>query len=336
VPRDQNLAVLGHPGLQKQLPKIDSVFLAQDVLIASSPSCKWKAPRGKNLHGYPVHARCWNLIELVVGANNVGEHLDVLMQALRRQFRHRIGPPQVWWELEGCNEGSRVHQDPVRIVAVRNLLKTAAQEVRGVPIKRHDTRQASRRSAALGWSPFERYRIYLRLEIQYLILHWLDRRDIDALHEAFSGTASEWRLPDSYWMRRAHRFFPIYEIQDLLDRARNSTGAGTDRRVEVNWEYLCLEGEELVKTSEALWNRGRIMKILGRTKKLFDRMVVEKEKGDESFDGGGYYEENSNDNDNGRESETDDLYEENIYPCYAMDCKCAASHASYDGLRLLP
>ncbi|KAL1983047.1 hypothetical protein VTN96DRAFT_530 [Rasamsonia emersonii] len=90
VPRDRNAAVLGWPWKQPRKGAIESVFLAEDLQMTSYYQGPW--PRRPERYGYPVHARCWSLIERFIGPD-VEMHLATFVEALRRRFRKRINPP---------------------------------------------------------------------------------------------------------------------------------------------------------------------------------------------------------------------------------------------------
>ncbi|KAL2006514.1 hypothetical protein VTN00DRAFT_9182 [Thermoascus crustaceus] len=88
------------------------------------------------------------------------------------------------------------------------------------------------------------------LDVKLLFLDYLD-------HKAIRNTiaALGWEIPDSYWRSR----FPkdlIFEVEEIGTR-------------EIDWQYLFLKIESLLKNSDALLNRRRIMKVLEGTKKIF-------------------------------------------------------------------
>lgn len=48
------------------------------------------------------------------------------------------------------------------------------------------------------------FRIRLLEELQFLIWDFLDRADVDVLHQEFTGE-SQWTMPDTYWVSRAEK-----------------------------------------------------------------------------------------------------------------------------------
>ncbi|KKA20507.1 hypothetical protein T310_5451 [Rasamsonia emersonii CBS 393.64] len=190
VPRDRNAAVLGWPWKQPRKGAIESVFLAEDLQMTSYYQGPW--PRRPERYGYPVHARCWSLIERFIGPD-VEMHLATFVEALRRRFRKRINPPNFDvpdgnfdlypTRYETLSSKTRyLFRDPVQIPQVGRLLKNAVitKKTRQLPLqdrdgereeritKQYDIRQSSRRLLALGRSPFGA--VDLPLDIQYLIL----------------------------------------------------------------------------------------------------------------------------------------------------------------------
>jgi hypothetical protein len=262
---------------------IESVFLADDIQKTSY----WEGqePRKPQRYGYPVHARCWSLVELLIGPE-VEMYLETFVEALQRRFRKEILDPMylldqdngVYIILEkslpqlGLGPGSYeydpeireellsdetryLHRDPLQIPGLECLLKNAA-------IKKQTP---DRDGGPLVQGPFDF--IGLPLEIQYLVLDHLDLDEVATLHVAFTGRF-ELRVSDSYWKRRAPGKL-IYEIQDFKDIEDNKSDT------EVDWEKLCLRAEQFVQTSEHLKNRQRIMINLEGIRDLFYELIKE-------------------------------------------------------------
>jgi hypothetical protein len=282
VPRNKDAAAIGLIRLWEIWKRLELVYFAED-LQGTSYYCgqDGKLPN-PTPHGYPVHARCWSLIERVIGPD--AEHLEVLLQALRRRFRKRVNPEgwSRWWYYEGTfaygNDRQAVidirYRDPVGIPGVKEMLENT-------------TRKSIPGSHSHLSYPFS---VPLPLELQYLIWEKFSRSDVVALHEAFTGKW-EWRLPESYWMKRTP-ITQIFEIKDhILMMNQNPTGPSDVEMIDIDWESLCLQAEELVQTSENLQNRRRITRILEGTRAVFCSLMrkgelekdEDKEEGEEGI-----------------------------------------------------
>ena len=112
------------------------------------------------------------------------------------------------------------------------------------------------------------FRIRLPEELQFLIWDFLDRADVDALHQAFTGK-SQWTMPDTYWISRAAKSTTIFEIQDLFFEIKRHN------HTNVDWESLCLQAQELTLTAETLQNRRRVLRILERTNKFWSGLRMQ-------------------------------------------------------------
>lgn len=110
VPRDREQAIIGNP----------------DVSTRSHKAGFFKDTVG--LRGYPIHARCWTLIERVIGAR-AEERLDVLIRVLRESWCYDDFPELI---VGRKREGGRLDEvfaslrvssnDPVHILAVRYII----------------------------------------------------------------------------------------------------------------------------------------------------------------------------------------------------------------------
>lgn len=248
VPPDRDRAIIGrHRYRRRASTKLEAVLPDESMLPPAISPFYWDNNKKKKakttndnnprLYGYPIHARCWTLIEQVIGPGVAERHLELFLQTLKQQFRKRINPARSWAQdawfgryperyVAMTAKIRYLYRDPVRIPAVRDLLNTAVQRKpkpkpkpqsngsRRIKRRREDddddeaitrqytTRRISRFSSALGRSPFGPA-IDLPMDVQCLILDQLDRHDFAMLHEAFSGPAAEWRMPDSYWRSSA-------------------------------------------------------------------------------------------------------------------------------------
>lgn len=230
-----------------------------------------------------MHAHCWNLLERLIIQGQAEKHLDKLVEALRLSFRKQIiDPPwlldqdeirmRVGYDLPRFNlkpgdeiaynpeiayevvddETRYLHRDPVRITEVDCLLKKALlslSEKKRKKKSRGDTIMTTKHPfAALG----------LALKLQYLVLDHLDCHDVAMLHAAFAAPL-ECAVSDSYWIKRAPQK-AVYEIQDFIN---------DEKKNRVDWEYLCLEAEQIVQTSEQLKNRQRNLHVIKEANYIF-------------------------------------------------------------------
>ena len=263
VPRERTRAVIGTPTSKVDIDSLEPVVLAEDLQQTTYFIDKKLTPPPTKF-GYPVHARCWSLCERVVGPD-VEQHLESFLETLRRRFRKRISPQRnpgkdasfacYGRPFRGIGPKTRfLYRDPFVIPAVDEL------------VERYSLVDAGPGYQCLYHYPF---RIRLPEELQFLIWDFLDRADVDVLHQAFTGK-SQWTMPDTYWVSRAAKSTTIFEIQDLYLEAKRKHNQDHHRHhTTVDWESLCFQAEELTLTSEAHQNRRRILRILERTNKLW-------------------------------------------------------------------
>jgi hypothetical protein len=298
VPQDRNAALFAWNWYHEIEEGLDYVYLAEDLQQTSYYySAKEKGPpRKRQKHGYPVHARCWSLIEHLICRKEAEANLETLLEALRQQFQKQILEPP--WYLDECGFPKISPEYDVPSIGLKAGFEYYYDFATWYLVQRDETwckmqggetRYLSRDPVRISevecllkgalLSPVSKEEetitkkypgpfsvvIGLALEIQYLILDHLDRHDITMLHAAFSGQF-EWRVSDSYWIQRAPRKL-IYEIQDFITNLEGMTGAVVD------WEDLCLQAEQLVQTSEQLRNRQRILDVLEGTRDIFYEMI---------------------------------------------------------------
>lgn len=70
-----------------------------------------------------------------------------------------------------------------------------------------------------------------------------------------------WQMPDAYWYYRLRKVI-FFEFNDL------EIASG-----DVDWQFVCLESERLLKHSHQLLDRQHILEILEETKRLFFEAV---------------------------------------------------------------
>ena len=199
VPRERTRAVIGTPTSKVDIDSLGSVVLAEDLQQTTYFIDKKLTPPPTKF-GYPVHAQCWSLCKRVVGPD-VEQHLVSFLETLRRRFRKRISPQRNPGKdasfachgrpSRGIGPKTRfLYRDPFVIPAVVNEL-----------IERYSFGDAGPGCQCHYHYPF---RIRLLEELQFLIWGFLDRADVDVLHQEFTGE-SQWTMPDTYWVSRAEK-----------------------------------------------------------------------------------------------------------------------------------
>jgi hypothetical protein len=88
---------------------------------------------------------------------------------------------------------------------------------------------------------------YLPYNIRYVILDYLDYRDISNLKKAI-----QYPILDGYWRSRAAVYL-IGEMNEIVED-------------DLNWEYLCMEIEKIDDTTDIFRSRYHILRILGDIK----------------------------------------------------------------------
>lgn len=96
------------------------------------------------------------------------------------------------------------------------------------------------------------------LDIQYIILDLLDRRELARVKKVM-----HWPIGEHYWRHRAPRTL-LYELRDVPK---------DDNRV--NWEYLCLGAEKLLAFNQQLTSRVKVFDLLLGPRKVFRRLLRE-------------------------------------------------------------
>lgn len=196
--------------------------------------------------GLPIHIHCWSFIKLFIGPL-AEENLECLALVLYARFRDlKFGT------MQDQNQGNNSGEDPLRIPLIAKAIHTGRQRRKKGIEKRTSKKVASRLS-------------HLPLEVLYMILDMLSCSDLSFLFQVVEMT-----VPDRYWQSRAPRSL-IFELSD------------TKTTEECDWEYLCLQIENLVKDSAtatsgpleklqyALSGRRRMMGILQETTATFLR-----------------------------------------------------------------
>lgn len=200
-------------------------------------------------HGFPIHAHCWSMIRLIVGESAENE-LDLFLEVLHQRWKMEPQP----FELGNCvrerfwfanhferdaNIELRAIWDPVNIPEIRSAIRRSR-------LRSFKRRNASSRCLS---------KLSLSLDVLLQILDYLQAADIENLL-----SATHWQVPDFYWRSRFPRKL-IFEAEELI----------SNKTENINWEFLYLEVEKLVRNERllGLQNRQRIFRILEGTKELF-------------------------------------------------------------------
>jgi hypothetical protein len=247
VPGDKNLALFG-----EQVPEEDPWTKLHIDVFASGLRRAHEYP-----YGYPIHARCWDLIERVFGGREVVEnHLGCLLHALQQRWTEEV--EAVRWQFDWLllvdederqspfteNRVQIAFHDPMKIPALHDLIEKSSRR------RERFRRTRARRMVFLDVG-YERFG--LLTEIKWLIVDCLDYKTIPHALRAFG-----WILPDSYWYQRLSGL--IFEVEDV-------------KFENVDWQFLCLEVEKFLEFSPELKNRQRVMRLLQKAKNIFLEQV---------------------------------------------------------------
>ncbi|KAL1969746.1 hypothetical protein VTN77DRAFT_8299 [Rasamsonia byssochlamydoides] len=238
VPRDRNRALIGYPHSGGRSNKTIKVHAA-----------RFHYPKKLQYpYGCLIHARCWDLIERLLGPRAENQ-LEVLIHVLRQRwdrsdfslYDRGFIPwehPEKW--AEALTEETFAFRDPVKIPALRALIDEGLQRRLREPMKRRTRR----------WRPLFRAVERLTtsrpfpLDTEYMILDRLGCEDIPNVLRAFG-----WQIPDAYWFARLRKDL-LFELDDLKI-------ADT----EMDWQFLCLGTEQLLTCSPEPLNRQRVLPI---------------------------------------------------------------------------
>lgn len=201
---------------------------------------------GGHLKGYPVHSRCWDLIEHKFGPLAT-LRLDLIATALRKQWYDiipRISHPQLptslrynFRQYQGVEDNDQV-EDPMFIPKLDTLL----QDCTNLPA--NDSQEIV--SLDILSSKYN-----IPLEITYLIADRLNLRDTYNMLAAFGG-----KFPVDYWKRHIPSTDIIFELKKF----------DSDSFL---WPYISVEIESRgVMETYGIWNRKRILAMLNLINQL--------------------------------------------------------------------
>lgn len=200
--------------------------------------------------GYLIHARCWSLLEHIVGPVD-DEKLPFLFSALKRRYSEgpmvvdRLSHFLTNSEYPFLRVPTFYDSDPWKISAVRDLFIKSREGIVNGPLA--STSLAQDNDDTILQHPLA----LLPVEIKLLILDQLGPDDASSMVRAWN-----WVTPDSYWKLR----FP----SDILFEIKNE-----DMNYPVDWMSLCFAAEKMIDVSYGVRNRRRIFKILERTKMYY-------------------------------------------------------------------
>jgi hypothetical protein len=217
-------------------------------------------------HGYPIHARCWEMIERLMKQHNLDSRLDTLTMILRQTWdepkdlstqRAKAGVPPVWAQDYGVSDQAMekvsggylfwTWTDPVDVKAVKDLLTESS--------KRASSNKLNLEAAGTIMGAYQDVQISkLPLDIKLLVLDCLKCRDIANLLEGLS-----WEIPNSYWRSRLPGH--MFETENL------TPGQPFD------WQFFALGIEALLETCPGLRNRQRIYQRIEVIKHRFKNPV---------------------------------------------------------------
>ncbi|KAK2761588.1 hypothetical protein FQN54_001416 [Arachnomyces sp. PD_36] len=252
-------------------PHRDQLFVGVPDQRPSQPGklmgifpARWHGPNSLFPYGYPMHARCWHLIEKLLGPD-AAKDLESVVHALQNLSNdscfQTYGHPHITTQdVEPWTHQSMGFYDPVKIPALRSVIDES--------IKRRHAEYLTSNPGNSDAGIFQNVRRTpgrhnLPLDIQWMILDLLEYNDIPSLLRALG-----WVLPDVYWERRLPKNL-IFELEDLKKDES-----------EFDWQFLCLGVEKLLRTSPELLNRQRLFPILAKMSELFHVEAARKENHD--------------------------------------------------------
>lgn len=222
-------------------------------------------------HGFPIHAHCWALAERIIG-ENAEKDLELLVWILQQRWEDeqllkesRLMTDwlteRIWQSNVSEFEMTRnliAVRDPLAVQEAFDLIRRSGQVyadrvemdalIRGMKALNTTTttkaQEKAKKTSTLALS--------LPGEILSLVLDRLHHRDIRRALEA-----TGWQIPDSYWRCRLRQGL-IFELDDV----------GPDAHLD--WQFLCLEAEQLMEESFGLMNRQRICNALEEVKQKLD------------------------------------------------------------------
>ncbi|KAK2756557.1 hypothetical protein FQN54_005450 [Arachnomyces sp. PD_36] len=223
----------------------------RDDRIAIYPARLWGHQYRNYPDGYPIHAHCWTMMERVIGPD-AENNLDILLKVLTQRWdteppnfvitRHRPGADAKKYPPEEIY----TTWDPTDVPEVQAVI-------------RQYTRQNSSEETKLGNSNFRNLGVLdLPLDIIFQIFDYISAADTESIL-----TATQWKLPNSYWRSRFPRKL-IFEIDEFISPETEDPG--------VDWAFLCLGIEKLLENERVygLQSRQRIFRILQSVKELFE------------------------------------------------------------------
>lgn len=244
VPQNRNVAYIGHGSYQPDCEAVTPVPFPFFRRAEHATRYQDSAPSG-----YPIHARCWDLLESHVNGYN---RLELVVDGLKKHWEREVEkcPTCNWfddpWKGHDCWTGlfRQWFPDPVHNDQFKNTFSNAVAMTSRKKRKRRARLTARPRpKRPRGFRPLT-VKHCLPGEIVYMILDYLEPRDIGWCITLFGA---KWAI--SHWKRT---------FCDLVFEA--------ERRAPttLNWKYLMrhvYEGD-LLKRGTWLWNRQRILKIL--------------------------------------------------------------------------
>ena len=255
-------------------------------------------------HGHVVHARCWMLIERMIGSE-VENNLELLLEICRERFHENpydiheyqgldmdtntyeptSQPTLRWWNPLGPVsplDPSRHHRDvqkdprqsiplrdPLDIPDIHKLIHHSAQNKVREITKRKTRRWSSMIMTCFSSSSSKEHarsiRYYQVIELPPELVMWV----LDNLshHTDIRNAliAFNWKVPDVYWKARVSNDL-IFELQDEKERLE-----------DLDWKFLSLGILELMEQPN-LRNRKRVLGLVDEIRRRFWERVAEPEK----------------------------------------------------------
>jgi hypothetical protein len=248
--------------------------------------CHFHDESNQNLfpHGFPIHDNCWRMATRVIGVDRIEKSLNsflVILQQLWADDMTIAGSRQIvdwivnergsnctmhaWYANIASLTTDRSHydvnrilvamNDPVHVDEVEEMIAESARRYRATKKEElndeeHDDDWATSSVATVTSTEHSFHSVP-----QEALMNILDRLHHSEVEVLLSAT--ELRVPQVYWRRRAPRI--IWELETIDE--------GT---TPLDWQYLCLRAERMCEESLGLINRQRICNILHEVDRNMD------------------------------------------------------------------
>ncbi|PWY93561.1 hypothetical protein BO94DRAFT_543774 [Aspergillus sclerotioniger CBS 115572] len=209
-----------------------------DPFKKPSPNDEWV--------GYPIHARCWELLKHHELSDIANRDLGAVVSVLERTYENfrivnQFGPH---WNY---------NEDPVRIKGVSEIIIRALCQAERRPLNNGRTA-----GLPVDKEVWQNRLCHLPWEILYMIFDHLDVQEVAGVERAFGLHSGEYfwrsRIPTKFFHEIRHISHERLDWRDLclkLDQERTSSTALGTRRLLLDWLDVMLDILERQKAAES-------------------------------------------------------------------------------------